>query len=333
MGKNTAKATERAFGVKAIRAQKSLRIAGIILAVLVPPALVAGGAFWWMTSHRTGLDKCVHANTKSRLSCFQNLVQTRVDENGRANTVTYINAESKHNVVVRSYCHLAWHPSGLRDGKLVARNKEPLPYFRPKGWCDEGYLHGLIVGYATEAGIGASATGSAAAIQKLCTGSKSSHELQTCIHGAGHVYGRTLATQPQEMTRACNSLRPNSAWKFNVTGASATRLCFQGAYMEQMFSAAATHSKRYDNCTGKPDSGATQCWQLAAARTLTLGGSLQQAAHLCDTAPRSHKRACIRGFADSAPGPSSCNKLAKSGDQRACKETNVIDPVTGNGRD
>lgn len=279
--------------------------------------------------HEVSFDSCSAKLGEARSACFGNLARRDAKQLGITASQKRWHDRVATDQSVESSCHVAWHPVGESYGKKLRSQGKQLHVMRAHDRCEEGYVHGVMLGYLGSSTISPKQFPSLAAYCITSTGIDGS--ALNCAHGIGHVLQREARSAFSETTvEGCTYLdtalhaRSSSGTTDASTEISAffppkslRNQCLRGAFMEQAFAQprAAGYQqivrRTSDGCTAYPSAELqAACFnEFTMLVTLAFPDAGDRVLTACTKAPQRWQTACARGLGISDGMLESCHKL------------------------
>lgn len=261
----------------------------VIAATLLPPVVLA--AAWMREAHHAvipGLRGCDRVrDSVSRTGCYGDRLTVMVETDGLVRTRSLSAAHARRSGRFSAVCHMAWHVPGERAGRRDARADSKLRRPASTSFCDEGYVHGYLIGWTTTSSTDVDPERA----RGFCTrGFSDIRARANCAHSFGHVFARARTGDPEAATDRCNAM---FAGMRSGEEASLAADCNYGAWMEVTLQRPARTRAEVDNCGSAPPIAQIGCVMFLPARMRAVDGDRRAVSRTCRDLPSSDLLAAI----------------------------------------
>jgi hypothetical protein len=282
-------------------------LARTAVAVLAVPLVVACSVYGYAGRHQVvpGFVGCRYVrNVQERDRCFARQARHLVDRDGRSRALAEVDAAARRDPIAKASCHWALHGVGERDGRRLARRSHGpgaavIPHLDLDSICQQGYMHGALIGYADEGGdVDQIVANGAPTCERA--GPNSERFTSNCVHAYGHLFTRA-GDGVANAVSACGRFVAKLTHPTSRLGDT----CVWGALMEDAFAVAKHRTdgtrardraiSRWDaRCDGLPDQGPRLCHGFVPPLVGLLGGNVHDAARACGKLTGTAARAACR---------------------------------------
>jgi hypothetical protein len=241
------------------RRRPSIAALVVLVSMLIVATAITGYARAGSHAILPGIRGCeLIRSTAPQNRCVRSLLEDAMAGRSTEAGLKRVDRLASEHELVATHCHLAMHPIGEVAGRKAAKAGHVPPPANGSDNCRRGYMHGMMLGYVSNANGG----DVAAALPALCA--RDSQGERNCAHVVGHLIAREAgqAGAEQAIADSCvaSTLTRDTAVRLTDARADADE-CVRGGYMEIALTAKQppldTWRKR---CEKSPARGRVECF-------------------------------------------------------------------------
>ncbi len=298
----------------------------IALAAVCVPIIVGLGIYQYRV-REVSFDRCGSFIGRQRSACFTQLAQKDAKALGIQAALNKWGRRVARDEGVLSSCHLAWHVVGQAHGVQLRRHNRALPATFARNTCEEGYLHGVFIGYTTQANVRRT---DVPRLARFCAGKRVILGTPVnCVHAIGHTLQRSSRSHFSSMIEpgcavvarvVARSMRgPDQGLRRNDQY-SIERQCWRGAFMEHAFAqnkritfnASVARIRRVCTSIVREDMQSMCFHEMTTWLILVRPGDVERLASACAKVPAAAQHDCAEGFGHGEGTPERCVQLPAS---------------------